>query len=613
MQTSLLAGILTEWRCASATDCRAPSTLPPGVLPTVSVTAAGLVTVFPAPLDWQRVCTAVATSPAPPVLQNPVLKSMMGSPCTSGVMSTSYTTRLQNAGGVVPAGAMWLPVTVDCVGAGARKRPEEITLGSLAAQSMPPSGFGGPGGGPGQPGNMNSFPMGSSLDSNTIWNPALEDSMNQEAPDTVLNEEWTINPDGYVLHQLHFQADYAMTAVGLTNFPFDNPVIVATRRPFGMSTDDLDFNPVDSGFILPQEMDGWRVLETGLATCLTYDVGLGDPDKMPTACGTPDALGPCRSTAVLWIRLSRAPMYWLQNMLAPITLITILAAASFYNDLDAYDSRMTVMSVSLLSLMALSGYVSAMLPPTEVITYIHYALYTSYALMGWGIGIIIVVSFLLSADLDHAKKMSPSELKQPVATTDESFTEIRRPWLHQKHLHLRNRILRVHAQQEGEVKLKPWVMRLYYHDALIFKRLLDGTASEADCTQELVYFKADEIQAGRLRELRANGKALAATTITLRSTSLQAEGAEAAALEAAVPEPEAVSEEKALGLTGPPPYCPDRIYLRLLFIEIDCAMRVLHLLIYAFVLLGRYVQIMNIAPEKFDCPDLITYFANADV
>jgi hypothetical protein len=232
--------------------------------------------------------------------------------------------------------------------------------------------------------------------------------------------------------------------------------------------------------------------------------------------------------------------------------------------------------------------------------------------MGWGIGIIIIVSFLLSADLDHAKKMNPSESKQPEPTIDEGFAEFRRPWLHQKHLHLRNRILRVHAQQEGEVKLKPWVMRLYYHDALIFKRLLDGTASEADCTQELVYFKADEIQAGRLRELRANGKALAATTITLRSTSLQAEGAEAAALEAAVPEPEAVSEEKALGLTGPPPYCPDRIYLRLLFIEIDCAMRVLHLLIYAFVLLGRYVQIMNIAPEEFDCADLITYFANSD-
>jgi len=197
---------------------------------------------------------------------------------------------------------------------------------------------------------------------------AVEDSMNQEAPDTVLNEEWTLDPDGNVLHQLHFQADYAMTGIHLPNFPFDTPMIVATRRPFGVSMDELVFNPVDSGFALPQEMDGWNVLDTGLATCYTYDVGVGDPDKMPTACGTPQALGPCRSTVVVWIRLQRSSGYWLQNMLAPITLITVLAAASYYNDLDAYDSRMTVMATSLLSLMALSGYVSAMLPPTEIIT-----------------------------------------------------------------------------------------------------------------------------------------------------------------------------------------------------------------------------------------------------
>ena len=66
--------------------------------------------------------------------------------------------------------------------------------------------------------------------------------MNQEAPDTVLNEEWTLDPDGNVLHQLHFQADYAMTGIHLPNFPFDTPMIVATRRPFGVSMDELVFN-----------------------------------------------------------------------------------------------------------------------------------------------------------------------------------------------------------------------------------------------------------------------------------------------------------------------------------------------------------------------------------
>ena len=132
--------------------------------------------------------------------------------------------------------------------------------------------------------------------------------------------------------------------------------------------------------------------------------------------------------------------------------------------------------------------------------YIHYALYTSYALMGWGIGVIIVVSFMLSADLEHAKKVIP----RPKQDADDGIP-IPVKWVHHLHVSLRTRILRVHTLQEGEVQVKPWVMRLYYHDALIFKRLLDGTANEADCVQTLVYFKAEALQAARLLELRGEG------------------------------------------------------------------------------------------------------------
>ena len=453
LTTRMLAAVVALWSCLSATNC-VGSPLPPGVLPSVSVTTAGLVTVFPAPLDWQRVCSTITPNPPSPLLSNPLLASFTGTPCSSGVTSTDYTTALTSAGGVLLPSSIWLPLDVPCVGAGARRLPDALTLGTMQAQGSPPSGYGGPGGGPaGVPGGQSSFPMGTSLDYSTIWDPAMEDSMNQEAPDTVLNEEWTLDPDGVVLHQLHFQADYAMTGIHLDNFPFDKPMIVATRRPFGVYMDELVFNPVDAGFILPQEMDGWRVLETGLATCFTYDVGVGDPNVMPTDCGQPNAQGPCRSTAVMWIRLNRAPGYWLQNMLAPITLITILAGASYFNDLDAYDSRMTVMATSLLSLMALSGYVSSMLPPTEVITYIHYALYTSYALMGWGIGVVIVVSFMLSADLEHAKKVTP---QRKVDDTDGGVP-VRPQWRHKLHGTLRFRVLRVHTQQEGEVQVKPWV------------------------------------------------------------------------------------------------------------------------------------------------------------
>ena len=178
LAANLTAAIATLWSCTSPTNCAA-SPLPPGVLPKVSVTTAGLVTVFPAPVDWQRSCNVLA-SPYP--FTNPLLTAVSGTPCSAtSFTSTAYTAKLTAAlaatGGSIPAAAIWLPVSVPCVGAGARKLPPALTLSTGQAQGTPPSGFGGPGGGPGGvPGGMTSFPMGTSLDHNTIWDPSSASS-----------------------------------------------------------------------------------------------------------------------------------------------------------------------------------------------------------------------------------------------------------------------------------------------------------------------------------------------------------------------------------------------------------------------------------------------------
>ena len=139
----------------------------------MSVTTAGLVTIFPAPVDWQRSCTV---NPGNSPYTNPLLTSLAsaaGLPCTATVTSALYTTALTNAGVSIPAASTWMPVSVPCVGAGARKLPASLTLSTGQAQGTPPSGFGGPGGGPGGvPGGTSSFPMGTALDHNTIWDPA---------------------------------------------------------------------------------------------------------------------------------------------------------------------------------------------------------------------------------------------------------------------------------------------------------------------------------------------------------------------------------------------------------------------------------------------------------
>ena len=250
------------------------------------------------------------------------------------------------------------------------------------------------------------------------------------------------------------------------------------------------------------------------------------------------------------------------------------------------------MATSLLSLMALSGYVSAMLPPTEVVTYVHFSLYTSYALMGWGIGVVILVSFVLSADLDHAKKVHPPDAAMATRASRHGAS---------LHGRLMQRVRRV-AAQDVEVRTKSWVMRLYYHDALIFSRLKAGKGTPADCAAALVYFQAADLQEQQLRATRTE-------TALAISGALPAEedGVEAARqsqCDQAARQSHCDAEESS--------YCPSFIYLRIAVIEIDCAMRVLHLLIYGIVLLARYVQIKDDATGPFDCAKLVSYFAVAD-
>ena len=212
--------------------------------------------------------------------------------------------------------------------------------------------------------------------------------------------------------------------------------------------------------------------------------------------------------------------------------------------------------------------------------------------MGFGIGVVIMVSFFLSVDLDHAKKVRPPGA--PPSGNHGSTT----------HGRLMRRVRRVTAQ-DGDMRIKPWVMRLYYHDALIYRRLKAGKGTAADCEAALVYFQATELQARRLSQKRGD---------TVLSAFLSGELTGERGEEGAIDQPR-VSEggdalaqsEVAAEVQG---YCPTYIYLRIAVVELDCAMRVLHLFIYGIVLLARYVQIKDDATGAFDCGQLVSYFAS---
>ena len=167
---------------------------------------------------------------------------------------------------------------------------------------------------------------------------------------------------------------------------------------------------------------------------------------------------------------------------------------------------MTVLATSLLSLMALQGFVSVALPPTETITYIHYALYTAYALMGWGIGLVITVSFFLSADLDAAKKIRPDAEAPPLEGKSAIEPHLMKTSTF-NHRHLSHNIIRVpKLSAEGEVRIKPWVMRLYYRDALVYRRMRMGRETAEDRERHLVYFPRPGAADGTTRRGRMSTK-----------------------------------------------------------------------------------------------------------
>ena len=237
-----------------------------------------------------------------------------------GLPAISDLTTLANA-------LTWYPLPIPCRGKFARRIMPSIKLDSMMAQGSSLTGGGGPGGGGGgAPGGASTptggnfaanmaLPAGTALDWSTVWDPQFEDSVNQESPDNVVNEEWTLFPNGTVLHQLHLINDYSISGKKFAAFPFDQPLFVATRRSYRMYRSEVQLNIVDSGVSLPQEMDGWRIESLGAAVCPVHDLAINDPSD----CGLPGA-APCSDMLVMWLKLRRNPSYFLQNMCARAAL-----------------------------------------------------------------------------------------------------------------------------------------------------------------------------------------------------------------------------------------------------------------------------------------------------
>ena len=565
VQTQVGAALNTLWGCSAGSGCG--PLLPAGVTPTATATAdaAGanvIVTVFPAP-------------PSP------------GRDDPNGLAATLESS-LASIAAANPGGALqtgdWSWSSVPCVGADARRPPDSLSLVFNGPASTTPA--------TGPP---------ASVDAATLWDPELTDSLNMAGPENIVSNYMYLTPTGDVRIQMHTVADYSISN-RMDLFPFDEPIFVVTRRSGGLSSDAIRLQVADAGFSSPQNLEGWTVASYGSLVCNMHD---DDSASDAQPCDASAVNSPtCEDVVVLWFKLKRESPYHISNFLGPITLVTIMAAAAYFNDLDQYELRATIMATALLSQMALQAYVSASLPETTSVTYLHYGLYTSYALMGFGVFHIVVVSHGLANDFAAARRLNASP--GDAAAINASCRSLGGG---------SSLMSRLRMSATGHEGVQHWRMRLFYAEATIFRRMLDGKVPADAPIPELLYFPT---AAAYVRSSRDNA---AGARI---ATPFAAPHADFKARKDSVDDHVADTEQQAAaGAAGEEdyghiieeavdhatrPYCPRFILLRRMLIEFDFFMRVGHLFIYCLVLAARYFEITSQPQETITCYNLTNFY-----
>jgi hypothetical protein len=624
VQAALLPALQAAWGCASPDECT--PALPAGVTPTVSVGAAAdatdagatattalVVTVYPAPPQPGNDPNGMAAA-----LSAALLAALSAYASGNATLAAAATTSTESSAAAVDGGWVWSPVP--CTGADARTLPAAVSLAwNVGAASM---------GGSADP---------TTLDPASLWVPQFTDSVNQVSDEEMISEFLHLRANGDVTHTQHFVANFALS-MALEAFPFDASFFIATRRSVNYFSDAIAVNVVRAGFAAPQQMEGWQLSDVGSLVCnvrtaAARTAGAATPDDVGV-CGADEARSSgCENMLVIYFRAERDSSYYMQNEMAPIVLVTILSAAAYYNDLDAYEQRGGIMATALLSQMALQAYVSASLPQTVEVTFIHLALYTSYALMGFGMAYIVIISYGLALDIAAARKVNMHALDGAASMRKYK----RKMW---KKFHAR-------ANNGGDdAGVRHWQMRQYYSEARTFVAIVRGAPVPPDL--QLLYFP-DAASFAPRRSVTAAAAAAAPAVpgssgdtrgkaiiddIGLYTVSYDlhhddadhdadAHDAAGGGASEAEARPDARTsmysvfsafngdDDDAEDPSAPPlPYVPSLIWLRMAMLEFDLFMRFGHLGIFCLMIASRYFEILRMSAEtRPRCDNLLEYFA----
>jgi hypothetical protein len=329
-----------------------------------------------------------------------------------------------------------------------------------------------------------------------------------------------------------------------------------------------------------------------------------------------------------------------------------MAATAYWNELDDYVDRVGLMATALLSMMALQAYVSGALPETDTVTLIHYALYTSYAEMGFGLFFIICASFCLKHDVLAAKRDCESAKLWMMRAYYAEAISARRlirsrdprqppvPFTYFPTINLLWSAGSAPAVDKAGDKVVP-------SEPVLTESSVDADADSARAAKLLTVLTADVSVASDPQALPQDGDAAPAE---LAATAVDAAPVEHVAAAVALEKkraksgirmvaahvgrhlvgkgglididldgdgkPEHIHPDSVIYLqrddgTVIPVFIPSWCRMRLFIVEFDSFMRIGHMLIFAVVLGARYFAIMSMAVDPPNCDNLLSYISSS--
>lgn len=199
----------------------------------------------------------------------------------------------------------------------------------------------------------------------------------------------TIQPDGTVEYDREFEVTLR-SEFDLRSFPFDHQTLEIQIESFAFTADELRLEPAPGQMKrgrlrLPQ----WEVGELRWSTALVEDEIEKEKYHRLTVS----------------LDIDRKPGFYFWQVFVPLFILILIASTVFFLPAEDLADRITVITTSLLTAVALSYTVRTDLPKISYLTIVDRLFVTTYAFLGAKIAGMVIVRQIVERNPERALKI----------------------------------------------------------------------------------------------------------------------------------------------------------------------------------------------------------------